>query len=214
MSLFKKTKDLVLKIDDFLDLTAQTALHFKEGIRLYLAGKKEAFEARLELIAETENKADALKKLIVNQLYAQTLIPESRGDVLGIMENTDEVIDWAKSTMGEFAVECPRIPEELAEGFMELTVPVTLAVESLVLATRAYFYDSSAIKDHLYKVSFHEGEADRIADRVKRDIFASESLSLSEKMHLRYFASHIDTLADRAEQVADRLGVAAIKRAV
>lgn len=58
-----------------------------------------------------------------------------------------------------------------------------------------------------------KGEADRIAERVKRDIFASESLELSE-MHLRYFALHIDTLADRAEQVADRLAIAAIKRAV
>lgn len=214
LSLFRKTKDLVLKIDDFLDLTSQAALHFKEGVRLYLEDQEQAFEERLELIAETENKADTLKKLIINQLYVQTLIPESRGDVLGIMENTDEVIDCAKGTMQEFAVERPRVPVAIGKGFIELTVPVVEAVDSLVCATRAYFYDASAIKDHLHKVNFHEREADRIAERVKREIFSNESLQLSEKMHLRYFALHIDTLADRAEQVADRLAIAAIKRAV
>jgi len=37
---------------------------------------------------------------------------------------------------------------------------------------------------------------------------------LSQKIHLRYFALHIDNVADRAENVADRLAIYTIKRSI
>jgi len=66
----------------------------------------------------------------------------------------------------------------------------------------------------LHKIYHWEKEADRIAENLKRSIFESEELKLSEKIHLRYFTLHIDTLADRAEDVADRLAIYTIKRSI
>jgi uncharacterized protein Yka (UPF0111/DUF47 family) len=39
-------------------------------------------------------------------------------------------------------------------------------------------------------------------------------MSLSHKAHLRNFVEHIDNLADRSEDVADRLAIYTIKRTV
>ena len=87
------------------------------------------------------------------------------------------------------------------------------AVESLVLASRAFFRNIAAVSDHMHKVMFYEKEADKVSTKLKRAIFASD-LPLSHKVHLRDFVEHIDNVADRAEDVADRLTIYAIKRTV
>jgi hypothetical protein len=82
-----------------------------------------------------------------------------------------------------------------------------------VLATRAFFRDTRAVKDHLHKVMFYEKEADRTAEKLRRKIFSTD-LDLSHKNHLRYITHHIGYLSDRAEDVADRLAISTIKRSM
>jgi uncharacterized protein Yka (UPF0111/DUF47 family) len=60
----------------------------------------------------------------------------------------------------------------------------------------------------------YEKEADALGTALKREIFASDKLDLAQKLHLREFVEHIDTIADMAEDVADRLAIYAIKRTV
>jgi len=213
VSLFNKTKDLIVKIDSFIDLTAQSVLHFKTGMKYYLENREEDFEKRLETIREVENKADVLRKDIETQLYTQTLIPESRGDVLGILEAMDSIINRGKYTMFEFSIEKPVVPDELKEDLIELAENVVKCVESLVFASRAFFYEINAVKDHLHLVKFYEKEADNLSEKIKRHIFRMD-LDLIRQMQLRYFTHHIDTLADKSEEVADRLSIATIKRIV
>lgn len=211
--IFNKTKDLVIKIDNFIDLCEQSGLHLKEGVRLYSEERFEEFEQRLDLMRETENRADYHRKNIEEQLYTQTLIPESRGDVLGILESMDSVIDRVKFTLLEFSIERPYIPESLEKGFLEMSEPVKESISALAAATRAFFYDLNAVKNHLNKVKFYEKESDIIAERIKRELYTLE-LDLSHKIHLGEFIKRIDSLADKAEMVSDRLAIAAIKRII
>jgi uncharacterized protein Yka (UPF0111/DUF47 family) len=80
-SIFKATKDLVRKIDAFLDLVGESVSSFEEGLKLYLSGSEVEFNERLVIIKNSESRADELRQNIEAQLYVQTLIPESRGDV-------------------------------------------------------------------------------------------------------------------------------------
>lgn len=211
--LFKSTKLLEGQIDEFLDAVSQGAIVFKRAIKSYLEDDFESFEETIIHIKKLESKADDLRRSVENQLYTHSLIPEHRGDVLGVLENMDDVIDACKKTLHQFSVESPEIFSELHKEYLELAEMSANAVESIVLATRAFFRDIQAVKDHLHKVYFFEKEADRMADRLKRHIFGME-IDLSRKIHLRYFAHHVDSLSDRAEEVADRLSIYAIKRIV
>ena len=211
--LFDKTKDLVIKIDNFIDLCEQSGLHLKEGIRLYSEERFDDFEDRLNMMRETENEADYNRKNIEERLYTQTLIPESRGDVLAILESMDSVIDRVKFTLLEFSIERPYIPVSLEKRFLEMSDPVKEAISSLSAATRAFFYDINAVKNHLNKVKFYEKESDILAEKVKRELFSLE-LDLSLKIHLGEFIRRIDSLADKAEAVSDRLAIATIKRII
>ena len=90
---------------------------------------------------------------------------------------------------------------------------VTLAAESLVLASRAFFRNIEAVGDHNHKVMFYEKEADKMGTKLKRAIFASD-LPLSRKAQLRNFVEIIDNVADMSEDVADRLSIYTIKRTI
>ena len=210
---FKRSRILETQIDAFLDAISQGAIVFKQAIRDYLEGETEKFEERIVTIGKLEAKADELRRTVESQLYGQSLIPEHRGDVLGLLECMDNVVDTAKATLSQFSVESPDIPHELDNEYTELAETAANAAESIVLATRAFFRDVHAVKDHLHKVYFYEKEADKIGDRLKRHVFSLE-IDLSQKTHLRYFALNIDNLADRAEEVADRLSIYAIKREI
>lgn len=212
--LFRATKALESEIDEYLDDVSQGVLVFVEGVKNYLKKEQESFDDHLKTIDKLESKADSLRRNIENNLYQQSLIPEHRGDVLGLLESLDDVIDTAKETLNQLDVELPFIPEEFQDEFIELAEMASNAAESVVLASRAFFKEVKRVKDHLHKVYFYEKEADKISNRIKRNAFADDKMDLCQKFHIRYFALHIDTVADRAENVADRLAIYTIKRTI
>ncbi len=214
MPLFKKTKKLILKMDEYLDKVSESGLMFSDGVKMYLSDKTEVFEDQVAKMKKLENHADKLRRSIEQQLYSETLIPESRGDVLALMETADNVINQAKATLLELSVESPLIPEKFHGDYLSLTEKAVCTVDEMTKALRAFFKNPTAVRDFTHKVYFYEKEADIAAEKLKRAVFEDTDLKLSEKIHLRYFALHIDTIADKAEDVADRLGIYTIKRSV
>lgn len=211
MPLFKTSKVLEAQIDDFLDTVAEGGLVFREGVTAYLSADKESFGAAIIKIDKLEARADKLSREVEAHLYRHSLIPEHRGDVLGLLENTDNIIDRIKTSLHQFSVERPEIPPIYHEGFRKLADASSEAAEAVIVSARAFFRDSEAVKDNLFKVHHYEKEADLISDGLKRAIFASE-LDLAHKIHLRYFALNVELVSDKAEEVADRLAIYAIKR--
>lgn len=212
--LFRSSKTLQASVDNYLDTVIQGVMIFTMGIKNYLDREEDKFEERLVELGKLESKADRLRRNIENDLYSHSLIPEHRGDVLGLLETIDNMIDTAKQTLNQFSVELPFFPEDVVQEFNELAEASLQASEFAIKASRAFFKDVRQVKDHLHKVFFYEKEADKISDRVKRKIFRKNDLDLSQKAHLRYFALHIDRIADEAEDVAERLSIYTIKRSI
>jgi predicted phosphate transport protein (TIGR00153 family) len=210
---FGQAKALENQVDEFLDVIVKGSLAMKKGVTAYLEGDEKEFGSRIEMVGEFESQADELRKRTETMLYTYSLIPESRGDVLGLLETMDNVIDRAKEVLQSFAVQRPKIEEEYREPFLELTDSSILAVENVVSASRCYFRDVQQVRDHINKVDFYESEADRAGLKLKRLIFGSE-LDLARKLHLRYFAEQIESISDIAEEVGERLSIAAIKRTI
>ncbi len=212
--IFGKTKQLELQMDKFLDKISEGGIIFKQGIKCYLNDNCSEFERYADTIRRLEHEADELRKDIEIALYTQTLIPESRGDVLALLETSDDAIDRATDTLVEFGVENPYIPEVFHDGFKSLAKTAVKAQEEMVLAMRAFMRDPMGVRNYLHKVNHWEEESDLIAFKLKQQIFTHPDLSLSQKIHLRYFTLHVDMLADKAQDVADRLAIYTIKRSM
>jgi predicted phosphate transport protein (TIGR00153 family) len=209
--LFKKTQAVEMQIDEYLDQIVQGGLVFKEGFRHYLEGRAEEFEERLRILREMENKADTLRRTIESLLYMRTLIPESRGDVLGLLESADRILNITTDTLLEFSVETPEIPAIVRTGFRELIEVAVNCSDHTVGGLRAYFRNVEAVRDHINKVQLYRRETNRLAENIKRTVFRSR-LSHSRKMHIRFFCSHIERIAEQSDDVCDRLAIAVIKK--
>lgn len=209
--LFRRTRHLERQVDEYLDLVVQGGLVFKQGMRYYLEGRTGEFEERMAELDRIESRADGLRRDVENELYTHTLIPESRGDVLGVLESSDRVLNQTAFNLKEYSIERPAFPEPLRPILMELVEAVVAAQEAMVLAVRAYFRNPAAVRDHVTKTLFYETESDRAGERLRREIFAMD-VDLSHKIQMRHFALRVDSVADLAEDVCDRLAIAVIKR--
>ncbi|TDX47871.1 hypothetical protein C7954_10230 [Halanaerobium congolense] len=214
--LFGRSKELEIEIKEYLDLVNQGSLTFKRDLSRYIKKNFELFEESLTDIKEIENNADEHQKDIKYKLYKYMLIPESRADVLGIIEEIDTITDLAKEVIYEISIEKPFIPEELENEFLELVENSTEAVDMLVKVVRAFFEEISQVNDYVNKVHFFEHQADKNEERLKRKIFSEqfEKIDIAHKLQLRYFIEEIAALSDQAESVSEDVSVAAIKRRI
>lgn len=207
----KKTKKLEIQIDEYLDLVIKGGLIFKLGLKFYLDNQMEEFDNHLKDLRKIEDRADDLRRNIEVKLYSRTLIPEARGDVLGLLESCDKVLNITAETLLEFSVEIPQLLPELKNDFMDLAESSIACLENTVSGIRSYFKNIDAVRDYVIKVQFYKKETDKIAERIKRAVFRTDN-ELSFKIHTRYFAFHIERIAEEAEDVCDRLSIAIIKR--
>ncbi len=209
--LLRKTKHLEQQIDDYLDLVVTGAKMFREGVDCYLEQRMDEFGVHTEKLDLLEGQGDTLRRSIETTLYLETLIPESRGDILGLMESSDRVLNRMEKTLAQFGVEQPVILDHWKPYFRDLAAAVAQAVESMVGAIRAYFTENEKVRDDINRVMFYEKESDKLSDKIKRMIYGSD-IDLAYKNHIRYFVHHIELIADEAEDVTDRLAIATIKR--
>lgn len=213
-ALFRRTKMLESQIDEFLDRITEGGITFKRAIKVYLrSGANDEFEEWSDKVNQIENRSDELRRSIETRLYEQTLIPDLRGDVLRLLEDLDYLLNIYQANCFRFSIETPEVPPEFHADFMDLTETVVVCVESVVMASRAFFRNIEAVRDHVTKTLIYETEADKVSTKLKRAIFASD-LPKVEKLHLRYFVDRVDELANEAEDIADALAIHTIKRSV
>ncbi len=213
--LFSRAKTVESNIDKYIDNIIKTGLIFDLGINHYFNENRESFEEKVKEIEIIESESDDIRREIKHTLYKDLLIPESRGDVLGLLENLDDMINTAKKVLVRFSIEKPIIWPELKDDFIELSENSTKCVKEIASATRAFFREPNTVPDYLVTVHYLEHEADKIEERIMRKSFEGSFITnFSEKVHMRYFAEKISLLADEAESVADRLDIYTIKRTI
>ena len=213
--LYKNVKQLVFDIDNFIDSVEQGILVFKEGVINYLNGEKASFADKIERIDRLEATADKLQRKIDDEFYRHSILPQNVSDIEGMLDKVDEIIDIAKDNLYQFDDELPFIPKELTNDFIRLVDTAAESAMSVFPAARTFFREPLKVKEMLAKVYFYEKEADKISRSIKRRLFHEmKDLRLSEKIHLRYFALHIETVSDKAKSLADLLSILAMKMSI
>ena len=211
--LFRNTNQLINDLDRFIAVVDDSVIVFKEGVLNYLNNEFEQFQSNLQLITTLEDRADEIKRSIEADLYKNSLIPEYRGDVLNLIDKIDDLADTSKENLYQFDIEVPKIPIEMKDDFIQLTEASLLSVKEVLPAVRGFFHQSEQVKERINKVYFYEKEVDKIAYRLKRKLFKDiKMLKFSEKIHLRYFALHIQQISDIAKKVADIVNILIMKR--
>lgn len=214
MLFFKRIDKTNQQVEAFFDTVDQALLVFKQGVKNYLYSEMEAFNDNLATMTKLESDAELMRREIENGLYSRTSFIRMRGDVMRLLERMGHIVDLLNDNLSQFEIEHPYIPTELNADVMKLTDLSTQAVETTIPAAKAYFRSPEGITEKIHRVYFYKREADKQAKSLKRKVFHEmNSLKLSEKFHLRYFALHIEELSRASEKVADQLSVMSVKRA-
>ena len=212
INIFKTSKSVALSMDSFFDKIDLGTLNFKKGVQNYLDGNSIEFIQNLNAITNLEREADTIQRKIENDFYLHSLMPNFASYILNLLENVDDIIDGEKDVLSQFDVETPHIPETIKKDYAELVNFSAKTVENVMPAARVFFTEPDKVKDSIQKVLFYHRETDTLSNNIKRRIFQDfDNLKLSEKLHLRYFALHIEQVSDEAKIVAQQLSSLVIK---
>ncbi len=212
INIFKTSKSVALSIDEFFDKIDLGILNFKKGAKNYINGNSSEFDKNLKTINILEIDADTIKRRIENDFYLHSLMPNYSSDILTLIESVDDIIDMSRDVLNQFDVETPHMPESIKKDFLELVSLASKSAENVVPAARIFFTSPDEVKEKIQKVLFYNREADTLSNNIKRKIFQEfDSLQLSEKIHLRYFALHIEQVSDAAKNIAHQLSSLVIK---
>ena len=213
MTLFRKTKELDNKINEFLDNVSEAGLVYSRAIDLYLdEGACEEFMKKRQEVSAFESRNDQLRRDVESTLYEHTLLPDSRADVLELLEAIDRVMNKYESNLYAYAIEKPSIPKSFHAPFKELVQTIVDCVESLVVSARSFFEMNGEIKNHLHKVMFFEKQADQQGTSLKTAFFDNKKLELAHQRQLSDFEMATEEISDLSEDVADILTILAVKR--
>lgn len=211
----KQANQLISSIDALLGSIDNSLIVFKNGVKDYLYNEDSSFSEDLSTMASLETEAGARIREIESTLYSKGFLIRSRGDIMRLLERFDHIISIVSSDLVQFEIEAPNVPAELKKEFVKLSELASLAVESSIPGTKAYFNDPKNVAETTGRVYFYEKEAVKLSQSIKKTVFHDmDKLKLSEKFHLRYFALHIEDLAKAAVKIAEQLSVMAIKRSL
>jgi predicted phosphate transport protein (TIGR00153 family) len=215
-SLFGRSHAIEREIDEFLDKVSESALVTVAMVQHSLdsssADLDEAEQGRIDQMLELKRNTSRLRREIESDLYTEMLIPDVLGDVASLIGAMHRLVEELHHAMRFSRYARIETPDFLRSDGRELVTAVGNSVDQLVLAARAFFRDFTHVRDFVHKVSFYESECDAVRDRLLENIYASD-LDLSRQDHMARAVRELDSVADRAERIADMLTIFAIKRA-
>lgn len=173
----------------------------------------EQTEALVQKVNEAESRADDLRDKVEFKLYRKALMPEARGDLLGLIEAVDRIPNWAEEVAYDIYLQRVVFPQDFLDKFRRITEMNIECFRVLYKAIEALFSNIDAVFELTKEVDRIESEIDTLERALIREIFdIEERLSYQNLLH-RIVRSICD-ISDKAENAADRLAIVAIKKLV
>jgi uncharacterized protein len=164
-------------------------------------------------IHAAESRADDIRREIEVLMYSKALFPESRGDMLGLIETIDRIPNQAQSVIRKVSNEHIKISEVLQFKTIQLVKTSCLCGNIAVEASEKLFTNYTIATTAIGKVDELESEADRLYSDLVKSVFDSNMDGI-DKILLRDLFESIEAISDRAENVADRIRIIVAKRRI
>jgi predicted phosphate transport protein (TIGR00153 family) len=212
--LFKKQKQLESLIYGYLDNLKNTQKRFAEALDTCLEnGACDHFDFLTEQTHKFESKADDIREEIKTLMYAKALIPESRGDIMGLLEAMDEIPRIFELVLFMIKTQKLLIPNFIVLDIKEL---IGVSIESCNLMLKQVdimFKKTKGIRTLVSTIDHNESHCDHIERRIITKIFDSD-LDPFQKLQLKDLIFNMGEIADQADRVSKRVNIISMKRRV
>ena len=215
MSLFwKREREVRRLLTEYFAVCDEALAMFAQAMTVYVRlGWGEEFARRDEEVHHLEGRADDLRVEVEKLLYSRSLLPESRGDLLRILEAFDHIPNLAETVTFMISTQRIEVPSQFLEPLHELVETNLAAYRHVRETVDRFLGDPARVEATVGAVDADESKSDREERHLITAIFATD-LDKAEKLHLRELVGRISDISDCAEEVARRIEIVALKRHV
>jgi len=163
-----------------------------------------------------------LRTKVELELYGKALLPEGRGDILGVLEAVDRLLTDAEWVLYELELQELVIPESLQPGYQRLVEIVRETCVVVAEGIRVLFVgsgDPDQVRTYTDKIDRLESESDHRERALMREVFRTAELSTGQKILLksvvlllgRVTVAAIGTVTEQVAGAAERLVVVVLE---
>ena len=212
--LFKKENQLNNLISNYLENLVKTQEHFVKAMDTCLdEGICGEFAFLIEQTHKFESKADDIRDEINFLMYSRALIPESREDVMNLIEQVEVIPRIFELVLHLIRTQKIKIPDFVLPEVKNL---IRMSVESCDLMIKQIdlmLKNRQGIRALMTTIDHNESHCDHIERSLMTKVFDS-NLDPIHKIQLKELIIAMGEISDQADRVSKRVNIMVLKRRV
>jgi predicted phosphate transport protein (TIGR00153 family) len=212
--LFRKENQLNDLISSYLENLVKTQEHFVKAMDTCLdEGISGEFAFLIEQTHKFESKADDIRDEINYLMYSRALIPESREDVMNLIEQVEVIPRIFELILHLIRTQKIKIPDFVLPEVKNL---IRMSVESCDLMIKQIdlmLKNRQGIRALMTTIDHNESHCDHIERSLMIKVFDS-SLDPIHKIQLKELIIAMGEVSDQADRVSKRVNIMVLKRRV
>ena len=211
---FKRQLKIESLIHSYLSNLKMSQQSFDEALNTCLEdGVCDHFDFLTEQTHKFESKADDIREEINTLMYGKALIPESRGDIMGLLEALDQIPRLFEVILYMINTQRLVIPDFVSLDVKELTEVSLESCDLMIKQIEALFKKTAGIEALVSTIDHNESHCDHIERRSITRIFDSD-LDPFEKLQLKEMIVHMGDISDQVDRVSKQVNILSMKRRV
>ncbi len=212
--LFRKQRQVQILVERYLEHLRLAQQNFSQAIASCLAG--DARDDFMILADEThrfESKADDVREEIKTLMYSKVLLPESRGDIMGLLEAIDQIPRFFEIALNIIRTQKLAIPDLIVSDVRELVSVSMETCDLMITQVEDLLQRGGRIPELLNVIDEKESQCDVIERRIMNTIFDSD-IDPFLKIQLKELVIFLGEISDQADRVSKRINIISLKRRV
>jgi predicted phosphate transport protein (TIGR00153 family) len=211
MLMFRRNRELQQQLVRYIHEARLVMGMFLEGLSHYREHALDGLESFVRASHGHESDCDRIRRQVERDLFAKSLLPESREDIMALLEHVDLVLNQAEDVLRQILLQRVVLPPAFQAAYADLGSRSHEAGMTLLDQAASALINDPRTRDLGDAVKACESRVDQAEQRLIADIFASD-LPLTEKLHYRDLVTLTAAIGDLAEDAANLLTVFALKR--
>jgi hypothetical protein len=212
--LFKKEQQLESLITQYLENLTRTQEHFVKAMDTCLdEGLCGEFAFLIEQTHKFESKADEIKEDINVLMYSRALIPESREDIMNLLEQVECIPRIFELILHLIRSQKLKLPEFIMLDVKDL---IRISVESCDLMVKQIdlmLNNRQGIRALMSTIDHNESHCDHIERSLMIKVFES-NIDRIDKLQLKELIIALGEISDQADRISKRVNILNLKRRV
>jgi hypothetical protein len=215
--MFRKLIKLMKDVREYMSEAETTLLKFNDLVKYLLKnGMDEHLEVQVEEISEKEQNCDDLRRSLEYEMFSRSLLPETREDLMEIIEKMDEIPNHCKLVADMIVDQHTEILDSLKDNLLELIKINMETFKMVVEAVDDCFGKMLKTTELSAKIDESENKAKEIERKMIRSIFTDKSLETHPGGQLvqKEVVKSIAQISGKCKHLSERITITAIKRKV